>query len=165
MKERSILSIRVIIVIFWLGFFMAISFMEAPLKFTAPGLRMVTAVAIGQIVFHALNKCELFFLLMLIGTFCIKRSVNDGWQAVVLIAAIIFAETTWLLPSLNESAVRFMAGKPPGREYLHWLFILQETIKIPILLGIGWHNLTQKNLFNHTDYEQVNALQHDRFIA
>lgn len=162
MKERTILSIRVIIVIFWLGFFMSISFMEAPLKFTAPGLRMETGVAIGQIVFHALNKFELIFLLALVMTFCIRRSVTNGWQGVVLITAILFTETVWLLPALNESAVRFMAGKPADREYLHWLFIMQETIKIPVLLGIGWYNLKQRDLINHINYEHANALQHDR---
>ncbi|SDF73299.1 hypothetical protein SAMN05216464_12715 [Mucilaginibacter pineti] len=161
MKERTILSIRVIIVIFWLGFFMSISFMEAPLKFTAPGLRMQTGVAIGQIVFHAL-KCELFFLLALVVTFCIRRSVSYGWQGVVLVTAILFIETIWLLPALNESAVRFMAGKPASREYLHWLFLLQETVKVPVLLGIGWYNLKQKDLINQINYEHANALQHDR---
>lgn len=165
MKERTILSIRVIIVIFWLGFFSSISFMEAPLKFTAPGLRMETGVAIGQIIFHALNKCELVFLLALIGTFCIKRSVTKGWQGVVLVTAILFTETVWLLPALNDVAVRFMAGEPAGREYLHWLFILQETVKVPILLGIGWYNLKQIELINPTNYEHTNEIQHDRITA
>jgi hypothetical protein len=165
MKKRTILSIRVIIVIFWLGFFMSISFMEAPLKFTAPGLRIETGVAIGQIVFHALNKCELFFLLALVGTFCISRSATNGWQAIVLITAILFTETVWLLPALNEIAVRFMAGKHAGREYLHWIFILLETVKIPVLLGIGWYNLKQIDFINHTNYEHANALQHDRVTA
>jgi hypothetical protein len=42
----------------WIGFVCAISFMEAWLKFTAPGITIPLGLGIGRVVFHALNKVE-----------------------------------------------------------------------------------------------------------
>ena len=39
----------------WLGMVLAISFLEAPLKFRAEGLELRVGLAIGRIVFRALN--------------------------------------------------------------------------------------------------------------
>ena len=42
----------------WLGMVLAISFLEAPLKFRAPGLDLRVGLAIGRLVFRALNAVE-----------------------------------------------------------------------------------------------------------
>ncbi len=47
-----------VITLIWLGFVCAISFMEAPLKFNAPGVELKQALSIGRIVFRALNRME-----------------------------------------------------------------------------------------------------------
>jgi hypothetical protein len=43
----------------WLGMVLAISFLEAPLKFRAPGITVPLGLGIGRLVFRALNACEL----------------------------------------------------------------------------------------------------------
>jgi hypothetical protein len=43
----------------WLGMVVAISFMEAPLKFHAPGVTLQIGLGIGRLVFRALNAAEL----------------------------------------------------------------------------------------------------------
>ena len=43
----------------WLGMVLAISFLEAPLKFRAPGVTLQIGLGIGRLVFRALNACEL----------------------------------------------------------------------------------------------------------
>ena len=48
-----------VITLLWLGFVCAISFVEAPLKFKAPGVELKHALSIGRLVFHALNRVEL----------------------------------------------------------------------------------------------------------
>lgn len=58
MKKQNISSLRSAIAIFWLGFFITISFMEAPLKFTAREIAPNQELAIGRIVFAHLNKLE-----------------------------------------------------------------------------------------------------------
>ena len=41
----------------WLGMVVAISFLEAPIKFRAPGITVPLGVGIGRLVFRALNAC------------------------------------------------------------------------------------------------------------
>ena len=42
----------------WLGMVIAISFIEAPLKFRAPGVTLPIGLGIGRLVFRALNTTE-----------------------------------------------------------------------------------------------------------
>ena len=45
----------------WLGMVLAISFLETPLKFRAPGVDIPIGLGIGRIVFRALNRAEITF--------------------------------------------------------------------------------------------------------
>src|SRR6185312_13635265 len=49
------LRVSTAVTLLWLGMVLAISFLEAPLKFRAPGVDLRTGLAIGRIVFRALN--------------------------------------------------------------------------------------------------------------
>ena len=49
----------------WLGMVIAISFLEAPLKFRAPGVTLQIGLNIGRLVFRALNIAELLLALAL----------------------------------------------------------------------------------------------------
>lgn len=51
--------ISIIAVFLWLGFVFAISFMEAWIKFRAPGMTLQIGLGIGRLVFNALNKIEI----------------------------------------------------------------------------------------------------------
>ena len=42
----------------WLGMVLAISFLEAPLKFRAPNVTVQIGLGIGRLVFRALNTVE-----------------------------------------------------------------------------------------------------------
>ncbi|MER2093219.1 MAG: hypothetical protein ABS918_10760, partial [Saccharopolyspora rectivirgula] len=48
----------VAVVFSWLGMVLAISFLEAPLKFRAPGVTTRIGLGIGRLVFRALNAVE-----------------------------------------------------------------------------------------------------------
>src|SRR5690554_1127105 len=50
--------VTLIVVFVWIGFVCAISFMEAWLKFRAPGIILALGLGIGRLVFAALNKVE-----------------------------------------------------------------------------------------------------------
>ncbi|HPZ93893.1 MAG TPA: hypothetical protein PK871_03115, partial [Mycobacterium sp.] len=52
------LAVAVAAVFVWLGMVLAISFLEAPLKFRAPGVTIQLGLGIGRLVFRALNICE-----------------------------------------------------------------------------------------------------------
>ena len=46
---------QLILPVFWLGMVAAISFLEAPIKFSAPGVSLAIGLGIGRKVFTALN--------------------------------------------------------------------------------------------------------------
>ena len=50
------MPIALICTFLWIGFVCAISFMEAWLKFRAPGISVPLGLGIGRLVFNALNK-------------------------------------------------------------------------------------------------------------
>ena len=137
MKKESVLAIRSITAIFWLGFFMAISFMEAPLKFTAPGISMADGLQIGRIVFKALNICEWVFLAIILFTCLLKKASRYGFYLIIVISIILILETAWLLPILDERATMVISGREPTDHLEHWIYIILELIKVPVLLLIG----------------------------
>ena len=67
----------------WLGMVLAISFLETPLRFRAPGVDLRTGLAIGRLVFRALNTAEIVFAAALLT--CVFTAAPDG--AVTAVAA------------------------------------------------------------------------------
>ncbi|BCI89282.1 hypothetical protein NIIDMKKI_44880 [Mycobacterium kansasii] len=59
-------AIEVAITFVWLGMVLAISFLEAPLKFRAPNVTLQIGLGIGRLVFRALNTVEVGFALVLL---------------------------------------------------------------------------------------------------
>ena len=57
----------------WLGMVLAISFLEAPLKFRAPGVTLQVGLGIGRLVFRALNVCELALAAVVTAWFAFDR--------------------------------------------------------------------------------------------
>ena len=49
----------------WLGMVAAMSFVEAPLRFRAPGVTLPIGLGIGRLVFRALNMAELTLAVVL----------------------------------------------------------------------------------------------------
>ena len=137
MNQRFALAVRSITAIFWLGFFMAISFMEAPLKFTAPGLSMAEGLQIGKIIFKVLNRCEWTFLVILLITCLFRKTSRSGFYLITAVSTILALETMWLLPVLDHHADEIIQGGLVTDHNAHWLYIILELIKVPVLLLIG----------------------------
>ena len=141
MNKQQMPVIRGIAGIFWLGFFMAISFMEAPLKFTAPGITVAQGVQIGRIVFGVLNKCEWGFLLIVLSTCLYNRPGALVMFCVFVACIILLAETFWLLPVLDARATQYIAGHQQQDTDMHWWYIILEILKAPTLFIIGWKEI------------------------
>lgn len=123
----------------WIGFVAAISFMEAWLKFRAPGITVPLGLGIGRLVFSALNKVEWVLLLcVLINLIFFNKSANNSPFILVSIPIIILLlQTFWLLPALDARAALLIKGAfvPPSK--LHVYFIFVEFIKLIMLLWLG----------------------------
>lgn len=91
----------------WLGMVLAISFLEAPLKFRAPGVTIPIGLGIGRLVFRALNAVEAVLAVIVI------VAVAAGNAAVPV---LVFASTT--SPPRSRRSSRYSASasrsSPPG---------------------------------------------------
>lgn len=120
------------IIYLWIGFICAISFMEAWLKFRAPGVNIQIGLGIGRIVFGALNKMEWFFALLILIIFILTKqpvlSINNLFYYVVF--SVLVIQTFWLLPILDERAELRIQGKTVENSFMHFYYVLFEFIKI-----------------------------------
>jgi len=131
-------SIAVASVFIWVGFVCAISFMEAWLKFRAPGVSLGIGLGIGRLVFGALNKVE--WVLFLASAVCLfpwkaeKRSV----QALLLVLAVLLlGQTFWMLPALDARAELHIAGAAVPPSNMHFCYVAAEGAKVVALVWTG----------------------------
>ncbi len=68
--------IVVVCTFLWIGFVVAISFLEAPLKFQAPDITLALGLGIGRLVFAALNKVEWVFALAIVSSLFRQRDIS-----------------------------------------------------------------------------------------
>ncbi|SER55773.1 hypothetical protein [Pedobacter rhizosphaerae] len=134
---------------FWAGLIAGISFLEAPLKFQAPGITIPLGLGIGQLVFQALNKIEIAFFLVLS---CCMLGMNlknyKGILYAILLAVMLF-DTFWLLPLLDKRAILVLKGVSVKASYHHILYIIFESIKLLALLILGFLNLKDSHEKRH----------------
>ena len=125
---------------FWMGMVIAISFMEAPLKFQAPGITVELGLGIGRLVFFTLNKMELVLALIL-GFTIIGTGKKSSVRIYSFISFLLTIQTLWLLPVLDERAVLLLSGTTPEPAPYHTVYIVMEGLKIISLSLLGHLNL------------------------
>src|SRR5688500_7186181 len=118
----------------WFGVIGAISFMEAPLKFQAPGITLPLGLSVGRLIFFVLNKIEIvlavIFLISLLGGQTIGRAAVAIFG---VIALILLIETVWLLPILDVRAEEVIAGTAEPFSNLHLFYIAFDAVKFILL--------------------------------
>lgn len=135
MKKNAIYIIPLCFI--WAGMLLGISFLEAPVKFTAPSLTLSIGLDVGRHVFQAFNKVEIVFGTLLIVLF-IRSKANVVMS--LLFAFVIFfliLECVWLLPVLDERAIAIIAGGTPEKDSPHIWYILFDAAKVVLLITIG----------------------------
>jgi len=123
----------------WCGAVGAISFMEAPLKFTAPNVTIPLGLGIGMIVFHALNKVEIVLSALFAASLFFARPKGKLPLAVfAAIALILIVQTFALYPLLDARAAEVIKGNTPPPSHLHIVYIVSDAVKILLLLALGF---------------------------
>lgn len=141
MKQVYARSSIIALTFLWLGFLGAISFMEAWLKFQAPGVDLATGLGIGKLVFAALNKVEWVLAIgMLISLSLLpKRGIRKLNLAFVFPFLILVIQSVWLLPVLDQRADMHIQGLAVPDSNLHFYYVALEFAKAIslVILGIG----------------------------
>lgn len=126
-------------VFIWIGFVGAISFMEAWLKFRAPGITLPLGLGIGRLVFGALNKVELVLSTVLIASMLFSGVKEFEWKHLFFIIPflIVIVQSLWLLPALDVRAEMHIQGQEVAASNLHFYYVGLEVVKITCLLIFG----------------------------
>jgi hypothetical protein len=124
----------------WLGMVVAISFLEAPLKFRAPGVTLALGLGIGRLVFRALNACELVLaVVVIIGLLTGDPGggpvVALGIAAVVLVAQLVLIRP--LLTRRSDAVLAAPGGTAGPRSHAHLWYVGTELVKVVALLVGG----------------------------
>lgn len=134
---RGYAIIVVISVFVWAGALIAISFMEAPLKFLAPGITTKLGLGIGRLVFHTLNKIEWLLAGLLVAGMYFGKGFKMAWIFTGIILFILTFQTFVLLPLLDERAQLWLNGTPPEPSWHHVFYVIIEFIKLISLIILG----------------------------
>jgi hypothetical protein len=95
---------------------LAISFLEAPHKFRAPGitLSLGLGLGIGRLVFHALNAAEILLAALLTIACTTVRPDAAAWALLAVSWLVLTTQIGILRPRLDGRAQQIIAGRTPA---------------------------------------------------
>ncbi|MGW0817875.1 hypothetical protein ACWD00_32425 [Streptomyces viridiviolaceus] len=121
----------------WLGMVLAISFLEAPLKFRAPGVTVPLGLGIGRLVFRALNIAEALLALVVVVAVTAGSPTAPVAALTGVVAALLAVQLGAVRPVLNRRSDRILAGEDAPRSAAHHLYIALELLKTVALVALG----------------------------
>ena len=121
----------------WLGMVLAISFLEAPLKFRAPGITVPLGLGIGRLVFRALNTAEVLLGLAVLVALSIKPPPAPVVVAILTAVAALMIQVFAVRRWLNRRSDEVLAGAEGPRSRGHYVYIALEVVKVIALLTTG----------------------------
>ncbi len=121
----------------WLGMVLAISFIEAPLKFRAPGVTLVIGLGIGRLVFRALNVCEVVFAVLMLASFAVRPPGMAIGVATGVAVVALLVQMLAVRPALARRSDATLAGGDEPRSRAHWVYVGLEIVKVIALLITG----------------------------
>jgi hypothetical protein len=133
-------AIAVAVTFVWLGMVLAISFLEAPLKFRAPNVTLQIGLGIGRLVFRALNTVEVAFALVIAAIVAGGTAGSTPARIAVVFAVAIAALAIQLIavrPALTRRSDQVLAGAEGPRSRAHYVYIGLEAVKTVALLVAG----------------------------
>ncbi len=134
------LALAVAAVFIWLGMVLAISFLEAPLKFRAPGITLQLGLGIGRLVFRALNVCEVVLATLALLAVVLGRAPGAVTVALLVAVAALGAQVVIIRPALTRRSDAVLADVSvarSGRSHAHFGYVGFEAVKVVALLVCG----------------------------
>jgi hypothetical protein len=130
-------AVAVAAVFIWLGMVLAISFLEAPLKFRAPNVTLPIGLGIGRLVFRALNTVEVALAIVILATTLASPPPAGAAAAFAVAFAALALRIGAVRPRLNRRSDQVLAGLDAPRSRGHYVYIGFEAIKALALAAGG----------------------------
>ena len=121
----------------WLGMVLAISFLEAPLKFRAPGVTLQLGLGIGRLVFRALNSVEVVLAVTVAVALVAGSPARATVAAYVVTAAALVVQLLVVRPRLGRRSDAVLAGADAPRSRAHLGYVALELVKVVALVVTG----------------------------
>jgi hypothetical protein len=121
----------------WLGMVLAISFLEAPLKFRAPDVTLRIGLGIGRLVFRALNTAEAILAIAIVTSLAVHRPRTSALALLAAAIAALAVQLVFIRPSLTRRSDAVLAGQDAPRSHAHQAYIALEALKVIALLVGG----------------------------
>jgi hypothetical protein len=121
----------------WLGMVFAISFLEAPLKFRAPGVDLRTGLAIGRLVFRALNSVEASLAVVLAACLAAGHPARTALLAGFAAILALLVQLAVVRPRLTRRSNAVLAGGDGSRSTAHLWYVALEILKVAALVTLG----------------------------
>ena len=133
-------AVAVSAIFVWLGMVLAISFLEAPLKFRAPGVTIQLGLGIGRLVFRALNACEIALAALVVVALVIGQPGPGVIAATLVAIGALLVQVIGVRPYLTRRSDAVLADASQaeaGRSNAHYVYVVVEVIKVVALLVGG----------------------------
>lgn len=119
----------------WFGMVVAISFLEAPLKFRAPGVTVPLGLGIGRIVFRTLNIAEALLAVVVLVSLLLAGAWTAGPVWLCAAIAVLVIQLAVVRPLLQRRSNRVLDGEPgTRRSHAHLFYVGFELVKVIALL-------------------------------
>ena len=129
----------------WLGLLIGISLIEAPLKFTAPGITIPLGLGIGRRVFFAMNLVEVVLAVVLLVALARVLGRPRGltvpgpgrlWLGGLTAAGLLAVKAVAIRPFLNRRTDLVLAGVDDGGSSWHYLYIAVDGLLILTVVAL-----------------------------
>jgi hypothetical protein len=130
-------AVAVAFVFLWLGMVVAISFLEAPLKFRAPNVTLQIGLSIGRLVFRALNAVEVMIATVILAAIVVRPPPVCATVSLVIACVLLALQIVAVRPRLTRRSDQVLAGLDTPRSRGHLVYIGLEVIKSLALVAGG----------------------------
>jgi hypothetical protein len=129
-------SVAAALTFLWLGMVLAISFLEAPLKFRAPGVTLRIGLGIGRLVFKALNAIEVVLAAAILVALA-AGSPAGAIAALTVAVSVLAVQLLVIRPRLSRRSDAVLAGVDGPRSHAHVAYASLEVVKAVALVAGG----------------------------
>ena len=121
----------------WLGMVLAISFLEAPLKFRAPGVTIPIGLGIGRLVFRALNSVEVVLAAVIAIAVFAGSPTAAALTATIVAVVGLAVQLAAVRPLLTRRSNLVLEGAELPRSRAHLWYVATESVKVIALIALG----------------------------
>jgi len=127
----------ILFVLLWAGMVLGISFLEAPVKFTAPSLSLAVGLDVGRHVFGVFNKVEMILALLVLASLIMQKNAIGFLLVCAVPLLLLILQSFWFWPMLDTRALTIISGGVPQGSSPHLWYVLFELVKVIFLLTAG----------------------------